>query len=183
MAITAWGKAVGMGFVIVLAGCAQPAQQTAMVPGAIAPVSGSSKYQRSVRDVIGFGGEETNPMWTSEISKEDFQAALEMSLRQAGIFSETGRYTLRADILTVEQPLVGIDLKVVMTVRYNLIDRAGQIRFDKTIKSEYTAKFSEAFVAIERLQKANEGAARANIGLLLQSLGAASSGGRIGAVS
>lgn len=178
-----FGKTIGLGFLIVLAGCAQPAQKAAMIPGSIAPITGSAKYHASVSEVTGFGGEETNPIWTSEISKEDFQAALETSLRQAGIFSESGRYTLRADILSVEQPLVGIDLKVTMTVRYNLIDSAGRIRFDKTLKSKYTADFSEAFVAIERLQKANEGAARANIQLLLKALGATSSGGQIAAVS
>ena len=177
------GKIVGLSLSMILAGCAQPAQKTAMVPGSIAVVPASGKYHKSVSNVTGFGGEETNPMWTSEIAKEDFQEALETSLRQAGIFSQTGHYTLRADILSVEQPLAGIDLKVTMTVRYNLIDGTGTIRFDKTIKSEYTADFSEAFVGIERLQKANEGAARANIDLLLRSLGSASAGGQIGAIS
>lgn len=176
-------KLTGLGMCILLAGCAQPAQRTAMVPGSIAPTPSSAKYHGSVGNVTGFGGEETNPMWTSEISKEDFQAALQTSLRQAGIYSASGRYSLRADILSVEQPLAGIDLKVVMTVRYNIIDTNSRILFDRTIKSEYTAEFSEAFVAIERLQKANEGAARANIHLLLRALGSTSSGGQIGAIS
>ena len=70
-----------------------------------------------------------------------------------------------------------------MTVRYNLIDAAGRIHLDKTIKSEYPAQFSEAVIGVERLQKANEGAARANIHLLLKALGSMSSGGQIGMVS
>ncbi|WP_171236968.1 hypothetical protein [Ruegeria sp. HKCCA6837] len=176
-------KVTGVAMCIHLAGCAQPAQKTAMVPGSIAPTPSSAKYHSSVGKVTGYGGEETNPMWTSEISKEDFQAALETSLRQAGIYSTSGQYTLRADILSVEQPLVGFDLKVAMTVRYNIIDTNSRILFDRTIKSEYTADLSEAFVGVERLQKANEGAARANIHLLLKALGSTSSGGQIGAVS
>lgn len=87
------GKIVGLGFCMILAGCAQPAQKAAMVPGSISPAPSAGKYHGSVSKVSGFGGEETNPMWTSEISSEDFQAALVTSLVQAGIFSSTGRYT------------------------------------------------------------------------------------------
>ena len=183
MSLSVSCKMMGLGICIILAGCAQPAQESAMVPGSISPVPSSGKYHGSVSNVTGFGGGETNPIWTSEISKEDFQAALETSLRQAGIFSPSGRYTLRADILSVEQPLGGIDMKVAMIVRYNLIDGAGRVHFDATIRSEYVAIFEEAFVGFERLRKANEGAARANILWLLKALGSASSSGHIGAIS
>ena len=167
----------------VLSGCAEPASQSAMVPMQIAEAPASSPYKQNIKSVAGFGGEETNPLWTSEISKDDFQKALEASLKRAGLYSPGGRYSLRADILTVEQPLAGLALKVTMTVRYNLMDANGRIRFDETITSEYTAQFSEAFVAIERLKKANEGAARANISKFLGRIGVAAQGGSIAAVS
>ncbi|WP_263738386.1 hypothetical protein [Defluviimonas sp. WL0050] len=166
-----------------MAGCAEPANQAAMVPGQIATAASSSPYKQNISSVSGYGGEETNPLWTSEISKEDFQKALEASIRQAGLYSDRGRYSLRADILSVEQPLVGLDLKVAMTVRYTLTDANGRMRFDETISSEYTAKFSEAFVAVERLKKANEGAARVNISKFLNRIGVSARGGSIAAVS
>ncbi|MCE5972350.1 hypothetical protein LZA78_02440 [Sinirhodobacter sp. WL0062] len=168
---------------IALAGCAEPANQAAMVPGQIALAPSSSPYKQNISSVSGFGGEETNPLWTSEISKEEFQKALEASIKRAGLYSDRGRYSLRADILSVEQPLVGLDLKVTMTVRYNLTDANGRIRFDETITSEYTATFSEAFVAIERLKKANEGVARENISKFLKRVGVSASGGSVAAIS
>lgn len=168
---------------LLLAGCAEPARQAAMVPEQIVAASASNPYRNSVSSVTGYGGEETNPMMTSEISKDDFQEALELSLKQAGFFSETGNLSLRADILTVEQPLFGFDVEVAMTVRYNLFDAGGRIRFDKTIRSVYKASFSEAFVGVERLRRANEGAARENISLFLKSIGGSAQGTGIKAVS
>lgn len=168
---------------LLLAGCAEPARQESMLPGQIAPASASNPYRNSISSVSGFGGEETNPMMTSEISGADFQSALRQSLQMAGFYSESGNLSLRADILSVEQPAFGFDVTVSMTVRYNLIDRRGRIIFDETLKSTYKAEFSEAFAGVERLRKANEGAARENISLFIKSLGGSASQSAIGAVS
>lgn len=168
---------------LALAGCAEPAQQQAMIPGQIGIVGPSSPYKQNVRAVGGYGGEETNPMLMSKISKQSFQAALEASIRQAGLYSDRGRYTLRADIMALAQPLIGLDMRVSMTVRYNLIDAQGKVRFDETISSVYVAAFSEAFVGVERLQKANEGAARENISIFLRKIGVSAQAGTIGSIS
>ncbi|WP_299754470.1 hypothetical protein [uncultured Boseongicola sp.] len=165
---------------ILLVACAQPADEQAMVPASISPVSSASTYRGAVSDVTGYGGEETNPLWTSEISSDAFQTALKTSLQKAGIFSESGPFTLRADILSVDQPMVGFDLTVKMSVRYNLIDARGRIRFDRTITSKYTLGVSDEFLAIERLRKVNEGAARENISQLLKVLGAQVSTSSVG---
>ena len=42
--------------------------------------------------------------------------------------------------------------------------------FDQTITEPYTANFSDAFLAVERLRLANEGAMRVNIGTFLKAL-------------
>lgn len=169
----------GLNFLTVcalLAGCAAPADKEAMVPIDIKMVSSTNSYHGSVRSVTSHGGEETNPMWTSEISSADFKVALEKALLEAGIYSPTGRYTVRADILELEQPMFGVSLTVTMKVRYNVMDASGRIRMDRTIVSDYTAAFSESAYGVERLRKANEGAARENIALFLQTLGAEARG-------
>ncbi len=169
--------------VLMLAACAQPADEQAMIPAGIVPVTGSSAYAGEVSSVTGFGGEETNPMWTSEISSDAFQAALKASLEKAGILSDGGPLTLRADILTVEQPLMGFDVTVTMTVRYNLMDANGNIRFDRTLTSSATLGVSDEFLGVERLRKTNEAAARANIAQLLSVLGSRISTPAVGAIS
>jgi len=110
---------------LVLVGCAEPANQQAMIPGQIGIIGPSSPYKQNIRQVSGYGGEETNPALASKISKASFQAALETSIRKAGLYSDQGQYSLRADILSLDQPLIGIDMRVSMTVRYNLIDDQG----------------------------------------------------------
>jgi hypothetical protein len=168
---------------LVLVGCAEPANQQAMIPGQIGIIGPSSPYKQNIRQVSGYGGEETNPALASKISKASFQAALETSIRKAGLYSDQGQYSLRADILSLDQPLIGIDMRVSMTVRYNLIDDQGNVRFDETITSVYVAEFSEAFYGVERLQRANEGAARENINIFLRKMGVSGQAGVIGSIS
>ncbi len=158
-------------FCLALGACATPADRTAMIPGDISMVSASNPYRANVKQVATYGGQETNPLLMSQISAEDFKASLEEALKTAGILSNKGRYTVRADILGLEQPMFGASLKVEMTVRYNVIDASGRIRLDRTITSTYVAAFSEHLIAVERLRKANEGAARENIAQFLRTLG------------
>lgn len=175
--------AIGTNFVrgaaicLIVGACAAPAEKTAMVPAEISLVSASSPYRANVSKVDTHGGQETNPMLMSQISAEDFKVALSDALKAAGILNPSGRYTVRADILGLEQPMFGVSVRVKMTVRYNVIDSSGRIRLDRTIDSVYTAEFSESLIGVERLRKANEGAARDNIARFLRVLGSAATGG------
>ena len=55
-------------------------------------------------------------------------------------------------------------MTVTATVNYILTDTlSGQVIYERDIAIPYTAEFSEAFLGMERLRKANEGAARVNI--------------------
>ncbi|WP_240008817.1 hypothetical protein [Aquipseudomonas campi] len=119
------------------------------------------------------GGQETNPMWTSEIGGADFQAALQQSLGNAGLLDNSGKapYSLRANLLRVDQPLFGLDFKVTSEVEYSLIDNAtGQEILRETVRTPFTAGVGDAFVAVTRLRLANEGSARENISALLKRL-------------
>jgi len=60
--------------------------------------------------------------------------------------------------------MIGLGMTVNATVKYQMkeID-SGKIVLSEIISRPYTAKFSDAVIAVYRLQKANEGAARENI--------------------
>lgn len=78
---------------------------------------------------------------------------------------------LTADLMKLEQPFVGLDMTVTSSVRYVVIERSsGRTVFDSTVTTPYTARFSDALIALERLKLANEGAIRTNIGELLSQL-------------
>ena len=120
------------------------------------------------------GGEQTNPMWTSEINAEGFKSALIESLQTAGLLAadpSQGEYQLIAVITSVEQPIFGLDLTVTTTVDYTLLDASdGEKIFHKMLTAGYTATVNQSFYGVERLKIANEGAARENIRSLLDQL-------------
>lgn len=163
--------------VAVLSGCATPATQVGMT--ASAPQMASSltipdelKGQIAIKDVV--GGGETNPMLASNISSSDFEAALEASLRNVGLGApnrQSGKFLLSSTLVNIAKPFVGVDLTVTTTIHYDLIRRSSnKTAWAKTISSAYTAKFSESFLATERLRLANEGSARTNIETFIKEL-------------
>lgn len=120
------------------------------------------------------GGEETNPLWTSEIGDAEFQGALKQSLNNAGLLSQgDAPYSLRATLLRVDQPLFGLDFEVTSEVEYVLVDNSSDRElFRETLRTPYTAGIGDAFIGIKRLRLANEGSARENISALLKRLAA-----------
>jgi len=153
---------------ILTAGCATPARVGDMVDQTgKRPTLNSVNLKTNIFVDSVVGGEETNPLWTSEIGSKEFQTALEQSLAKAGLLDivrNDSAYLLTVNMLEVDQPWGGLDMTVIATVRYVLIDKlSGEEIYNRIIAIPYTAEFSEAFLAMERLRKANEGAARVNI--------------------
>jgi hypothetical protein len=157
-----------------LTGCAAPAKIENMSVNTISKLPTDSILRSSIGQVDVTGGSDTNPMWVSKVSSIAFQRALEESLKAAGLWSTLGpgsRYQLTADLLSLDQPAFGLDLKVTANVSYRLIERKSRKEvFSKTIKKSHTASFSDSFLANERLQIANEGAIKANIFDLIHDL-------------
>lgn len=160
--------------VAALAGCAAPARIEEMSVNASSLQSENSPLRKSVGVTEVTGGRETNALWVSQISSESFRRALELSLRNVGLSDPliaANKYHLKADVLQVNQPLMGIDMTVSANVRYSLLEAVSRKEvFAKIITSTYTAKFSDAFAGTERLRLANEGAAKANIQMLTDEL-------------
>lgn len=153
-----------------LAACATPSRPEAMAlpttPGLTAS-AGEVGY-RSVTSVTVSGGSETNPMWTAQVSNEDFQSALESSLAAAGYMGSEGRpLTVSASLVDLRQPMVGFDMSVTSRVRYS-VTSGGRTVFDDTIAATGTATMGDAFAGVERLRIANEKSIQENIRMFLQ---------------
>ena len=159
-----------------LGGCATPARVQQMVAAnAGAAQQAVPEYLRAsvgVKEVS--GGRETNPMWMSQVGSAEFERALEESLRQAGMLSPArtgGRYLLTADLRTLDQPLIGINFTVTATVDWLMVERStGREVLRRTLSTPHTARMSDAFMAVERLKLANEGAIRRNIESLIEAV-------------
>jgi hypothetical protein len=149
-----------------LVSCAGSIESAALVP---AHASASRRTSQAVNALVSGGGAGSSVI--SPISNEDFKRALESSLVKSGIFKSAGGggYQLEAFITSVEQPMIGISMRVNMEVSYAL-KRGTATVWRKTIKSTYSAPMGEAFVGAVRVRKATEGAARENITNLIQAL-------------
>lgn len=144
-----------------------------MTIATVLPAGSPLKDSVTVTNVT--GGEETNPLWTSEVSTGDFRQALMLTLKQHTILaSGNGPLTLDAALVTMDQPLVGFDMTVTSTVRYTVTRTGGAVIFEETLTVPYTANFSDAFIGARRLRLANEGAVKANIQRFIEHLVAAS---------
>lgn len=160
-----------------LGACASGATPGAMVP----PVSEATLIAptSALRGAVAVGpvggGSETSPLWMSSVSDADFAAALRQSLATHAMLSMGGEtFRLEATLLDLERPLAGASMEVTARVAYRLVRVAGGAEvFATEIRSAYTAPFNAAFLGVERLRLANEGAVRDNVQRMLVALVAA----------
>lgn len=152
-----------------LTACATASLPSQMVPapGAIAPAAASDGAYQRVRVGAVSGGSETNPLWMSNVSNNDFRAALESSLRGVNYLSDDpakANLEVTASIVDLQRPLAGLDMSVTSKIRYTAkpVD-GGPTVFDDTVAATGTAKFGDALLGVERLRKANEASISANI--------------------
>lgn len=152
-----------------LAACAQPADPSSMVaPRALDAPAQATASRFAVGSVA--GGEETIPLWTSEVSAEAFRTALTGSLANAGLLAPDSALRVEALLQELDQPLVGISMTVTATVIYRVIGPSDEVLFAQSVSTPYTAEFSEAFLGVERLRVANQGAIRTNIARFVEIL-------------
>lgn len=140
------------------------------------PANANYKFEPALEKNIAVnavaGGKKTNPAWTSEIDDVAFRGALEDSLKSRGLLAESGgKYQLEVKMLSVKQPLFGLDMTVGTKIQYILKDTtSGKTVLDKTVDAEHTATVGDAFAAVKRLRLANEGSAKVNIGKFIDEL-------------
>lgn len=160
-----------------VAACSQPARTDAMIANVTEAtvVKPDSPLKQSMTVASVTGGDETSPLWTSQVGNEGFLEALTLSLQQHTMLATSnGVMTLRVTLVELDQPLAGFDMEVTSTVRYVVEHQAQGVVFDETIRHAHLQDFSSAFVGSKRLQLANEGAIRNNISQFIEKLIAAS---------
>lgn len=153
-----------------LFGCSSPAKVDNMVY-----TGGQKTYPDEIKQNLEIatttGGKETNPLWISEIDNESLQAALQQSLDQQGLLSESGKYSLDVTLVAADQPAFGSDLKVRTVIKYEITEiSSARVIFEETISADHTATMGDAFAAVKRLRLANEGSVRTNIEMFLDKL-------------
>ena len=159
-----------------LAACAAPAEPGHMVPDRPAATSSSLSAELLGRVALGEvgGGEETDPLDVSKVGSAELREALRLSLQRNGLLSGDGaaaQFNLDAFLVELRQPRSGFTLNVHAFVRYKLTRVAdGRLLIDEILDGSYTATTSDAFVGIERLKIANEGAVRQSIAAFLDRL-------------
>ena len=146
-------------------GCASGATMVGMVPKSY-EVAHRNAYTVKLSTA---GGRETQAWSKSEISNENFSAALADSLSTSGVFSSvvrdgTSDYLLDVFLTKVDQPIMGFNMTVSVTANWTLTDlKTNGVVFQDLIEASHTATVGDAFAGVTRLRLANEGAARANI--------------------
>ncbi|MBJ7447185.1 MAG: hypothetical protein JHC81_06580 [Brevundimonas sp.] len=148
-----------------VAACATPSRPEMMVLPATTGLTASSGDlgYRSVTTVNVSGGEDTNPLWTSQVSNEDLKTALEQSLEAAGYMGSSGPpMTVTANMIELNQPMMGLDLSVTSRIQYQVTSN-GRVVFNDTVAATGTATMGDAFAAVERLRIANEKSIKENI--------------------
>ena len=147
-------------------GCASPAKSEGMTPKALKI---ERKHPYSVRIKVG-GGRPTNAaIDASQISNEAFAQAIAEAIAQNKLFSEVTRgeradYLLNVEILSIEQPVFGLNMTVRMEAAWELIRAdTGKPVLRESIVSSHTATTGDAFAGVARCRLATEGAARKNI--------------------
>ncbi len=161
-----------------LIGCATPANQQMMsVTPTVAnkaPPNPSLKGAISVRSVS--GGQDTNPLWISQVGTQEFKGALSDSLRAYGYLSNdptNAPILVDANLQSLSQPIFGMTFNVVSVVNYS-IQRQGQNATQLPITATGSATISDAFLGVERMRLANERSIKENITKFLEGLSARS---------
>lgn len=163
-----------------LGGCGTPTQSLTM---AITPAD-ALQLRTWVPEGLKFnvvldtvqGGESTSMWWGSKVSGMTLEQSLEDSLRSLGMLPASPQnpalYQLRAQLLSVVQPLVAADTTVTVTINYQLIDRnSGAVLYQRALRTAHKTEFTDSMISMpERTRLANEGAVRENIIAMLRDL-------------
>tara|TARA_B100001971_G_scaffold191809_1_gene195592 strand:- start:276 stop:812 length:537 start_codon:yes stop_codon:yes gene_type:complete len=157
-----------------LGACAQAASPLNMNAGR---VISTIKYNGPFKDniIVGTvsGGEETNPLWTSEISNAGFERALELTLEDNGFLSKSGGdFELSANLAEVRQPFFGLSFTVNSAVDYvlNKSAKTQKAVCHFFINGSGTAGFSDKILGYARLKLANELSIKNNLTQMISHL-------------
>lgn len=165
---------------LVLTGCAKPAcHQNMVISNADIEIISSKPLKKeptfkniAVQTVT--GGSETHPLLASQVNAKEFKSALEKSLDNVRLYHadhKTAPYRLEASLNKLEQPLLGLNMTVICHATYRIFNnKTNKLVYEKSLQTPYTEKLTSAFLGVERLKLANEGAVKENIKGLINDL-------------
>lgn len=167
---------------LLIGGCGTPAEAPQMGLNAAeslqlrAWVPEALKAQITVGPVT--GGQPTGRYWGAKVGNEALQEAIEDSLRATGMLAArpgTGRYALQVQLVSLEQPIVALNMKVTATLVYTLIDksadRAAAPLYQRRLRTVHTTEFTEAMLdQNERQRIASENAVRKGVLTVMRDL-------------
>jgi len=169
---------LGLAFALggALSGCATATRAPAMAISAEAvagiPVPAVLKHNVVIGAVR--GGQQTHALWMPKVGNDAFARALRDSLAAANLLAtgpNAGQYVLVADLQRLRQPAFGVKRQVTAVVDYSLKERAsGETALQTQVITPYTAGLGDAFLGVERVKVASEGAIRTNIERLIREL-------------
>ena len=147
-------------------GCSSAAKSAGMVPKNLV-VDKTHPYSVQIEVA---GGRDTNPVTDApQISDEAFAQAIADAIAESSLFSEivqdgAADYRLRVEILSVEAPMMGMNMTAHMQALWELINTTtGEAVLRETIASTHTATAGDYLVGVTRSRLATEGAASDNI--------------------
>jgi hypothetical protein len=151
-------------------GLAACATQQAMTVASGAVANPSPKYRNAIAVRSVSGGQVMNVLTVPGVANEPLKAALESTLAANGYLaqSSTPKFYLDAEILNLDQPLIGLDLDVTADVTYKISGTGAAAAYP--IKTRGRATFSDSPIAADRMRIANERAMHQNIEQFLQAL-------------
>jgi len=156
---------------LALVGCASPASHQGMSISSIeVPIKASEKLKGQIYIRKVSGGQDTNPIWISQVDSPTFKTALESSLASMGYRSNSpdAKYRVDADLQDLNQPGFGLTFNVQSTVSYTVA--TGGASSSVPITATGTATVSDAFLGVERMKIANERSIKENIKAFIERL-------------
>lgn len=156
---------------LLLSACASNTAPEAMTVPAMPAASPNPALAGALKVGAVTGGQDTNPLWASQVDDASFRQALTESLRNAGYLAaapDAAPYTLDAGLVKLDQPLFGFELDVTSSVTYTLRGKGAERNWPVTAVG--TGLMSDSMVAVARLKFANERSIQASIAKLLDAL-------------
>ncbi|MDV6236175.1 hypothetical protein CH379_011130 [Leptospira ellisii] len=159
----------------IIGNCAFPAEREGM---RVTDYKAPNKIGDKIFIEMSTGGKTTLPFWTSQIPDDNFTDAVKDSIAQANLFEKIeetlgGGWTLKIQILEVDQPFVGTTFTVKTKIKYTLRNK-GEVVKELEVYEAGEATMGDALIGVVRLRLANENSARANIRKFLQEISAIS---------
>lgn len=147
-----------------LTGCASPASRESMSPPSFTT---SKQFNKSV-NVLVSGGSDTGAMESTNVSDEEFKAAIEDAINKSKLFKDVVASNpdldLQVSISSLSKPSFGLTFDVSMEAGWILTKKSDKsVLMKKSIKSSGKATTGDSIVAVTRIRIAVERAAQNNI--------------------